>query len=90
MKYEKVIVFFTGALYAWYAIGVAVSVSTWVALIVLLPAIGIITQILTITAVMLFGAPLFYALSKIIWANLFFHYDPVRRRAASGPANARN
>ena len=60
----------------WGEIGVAVCVSVWVALMVLLPDLGIITQIMTIASVMLFGAPLFYALSKIIWANFFFHYDP--------------
>lgn len=79
VKYEKEIGFYTGALYVSYAIGVAVSVSTWVALLVLVPDLGIITQILTIIFVMLFGAPMFYALSKIIWANFFFHYDPSKR-----------
>ena len=76
VKYEKEVGFYTGAMYVSYAIGVAVCVSVWVALMVLLPELGIITQIVAIASVMLFGAPLFYALSKIIWANFFFHYDP--------------
>ena len=75
VKYEKEVGFYTGAMYVSYAIGVAVCVSVWVALMVLLPDLGIITQIVAIASVMLFGAPLFYALSKIIWANMFFHYD---------------
>ena len=28
-----------------------------------------------ITGVMVVGTPLFYALSKIIWANMFFNYQ---------------
>lgn len=66
VKYEKEIGFYTRALYVSYAIGVAVCVSAWVAMLVLVPDLGIITQILTITTVMLFGAPLFHALSEII------------------------
>lgn len=86
VKYEKEVGFYTGAMYVSYAIGVAVCVSVWVALMVLLPDLGIITQIMAIASVMLFGAPLFYALSKIIWANFFFHYDPSKAipRAAQG------
>ncbi len=79
-KYEKEIGFYTGAMYVSYAIGVAVSVSMWVAMLVLLPELGIITQIVTISLVMVIGSPLFYALSKIIWSNLFFNYDPAKAR----------
>jgi len=79
-KYEKEIGFYTGAMYVSYAIGVAVSVSMWVAMLVLLPELGIITQIVAISLVMVIGGPLFYALSKIIWANFFFHYDPSKAR----------
>lgn len=85
VKYEKEVGFYTGALYVSYAIGVAVCVSLWVAMLVLVPDPGIITQVMAIASAMLFGAPLFYALSKITWANFFFHHDPSRatHRAAS-------
>ena len=66
--------FYYGAMYVAYAIGVAVCVSTWVAIMVLRPSMGIIAQILTISGVMILGTPLFYALSKIIWANMFLPY----------------
>ena len=82
VKYEKEIGFYTGAMYVSYAIGVAVCVTLWVAMMVLLPDLGIITQIVSIASVMLFGAPVFYALSKIIWANFFFHYDPAKAALA--------
>ncbi|HEY0978931.1 MAG TPA: DUF983 domain-containing protein [Flavobacteriales bacterium] len=77
-NYEKEIGFYTGAMYVSYAIGVAVCVSLWVAMVVLVPDLPIIAQLLVIGSVMLLGAPWFYALSKIIWANLFFRYDPAR------------
>ena len=67
--------FYYGAMYVAYAIGVAMCVSTWVAMMVLAPHLGVLPQILIISSVMLFGGPLFYALSKIIWANLFFTYE---------------
>ena len=79
VKYEKEPGFFTGAMYVSYAIGVAASVTTWVALVVLLPDLGILPQIITIMSVMLLGSPWFYPLSKIIWANMFFHYKKVER-----------
>lgn len=90
VKFEKEVGFFTGALYVSYAIGVAVSVSTWVAILVLIPQMGIISQIVSIAFVMLFGAPLFYALSKIVWVNLFFHYDPTKRRSHGLPTAVRD
>lgn len=86
-KYEKEIGFYTGAMYVSYAIGVAVCVSIWVAIMVLFPGMGIITQIASIASLMLFGAPFFYALSKIIWANIFFHYDPSKAAPRAAPMN---
>jgi len=74
LKYEKEPGFYTGAMYVSYAIGVAVSASTWVALLVLFPGLGPLQQIISISAVMLFGSPYFYALSKIMWANMFFSF----------------
>lgn len=78
VKYEKEIGFYTGAMYVSYAIGVAVFATVWVAMGVLFPELGVGAQITTIALVMLAGSPLFYALSKIIWANLFFSFDKSR------------
>lgn len=66
--------FYYGAMYVAYAIGVAMCVTAWVAMMVLAPGLGVLPQILIISAVMLLGGPFFYALSKIIWANMFFTY----------------
>lgn len=67
--------FYYGAMYVSYAIGVAVSVAVWVAFYVLWPTAGMWTVLGTIITTLLIGAPWFYATSKIIWANLFFHFD---------------
>ncbi|MFT3884961.1 MAG: DUF983 domain-containing protein [Flavobacteriales bacterium] len=66
--------FYYGAMYVSYALGVAASVTTWVACLVLAPDMSILAEVLLVAATMVFGGPLFYALSKIIWANLFFPY----------------
>jgi hypothetical protein len=74
--------FYYGAMYVAYAIGVAVCVSTWVAIMVLRPDTGLLAQILSICGIMILGTPLFYALSKIIWANMFLPYKGSASREA--------
>ena len=66
--------FYYGAMYVSYAMTVAVAVSMWVAILVLAPDMALDWQVGLIGSVMLLGAPLFYALSKITWANMFFEY----------------
>ncbi len=73
--YSKEPGFYYGAMYVAYGIGVAVCVTTWVVMEVLWPKATMLQQILTISGVMVVGTPLFYALSKIIWANMFFSYQ---------------
>ena len=74
-KFEREPGFFYGAMYVSYAIGVALFVTVWVALAVLAPGMGALGQALSVVGVLLLGSPYYYALSKIIWANMFFHYD---------------
>ncbi|MDC0338093.1 DUF983 domain-containing protein [Flavobacteriales bacterium] len=75
LKYSREPGFYFGAMFVSYALGVALFVAIWVATAVLYPAyssellLGII-----IGAIIILG-PYMYALSKIIWANLFFHYE---------------
>ncbi|MBK8582320.1 MAG: DUF983 domain-containing protein [Flavobacteriales bacterium] len=66
--------FYYGAMYVSYAMTVAVAVSIWVAILVLNPEMDLDWQVGLIGAVMVLGAPLFYALSKITWANMFLEY----------------
>jgi len=74
-KFEREPGFFYGAMYVSYAIAVAMFVTVWVALAVLAPEMGALGQSLAVIGVLLLGSPYYYALSKIIWANMFFHFD---------------
>jgi uncharacterized protein (DUF983 family) len=75
LKYEKEIGFYYGAMYVSYALGVGLFVACWGVFNLFFPDAPITVQIATISAVSLLTGPYFYALSKIIWANLFFGYD---------------
>lgn len=66
--------FYYGAMYVSYAMTVAVAVSIWMAILVLAPDMSLDRQVGLIATVIVLGAPLFYALSKITWANMFFDY----------------
>lgn len=67
--------FYFGAMYVSYALGVALAVSIWVAFLVLAPDAPLPWMIGVIGTAMLLVGPLFYALSKIIWANLFLDFE---------------
>jgi hypothetical protein len=75
LKYEKEIGFYYGAMYVSYGLGVTLFVACWLIFSLFFPGAPIAVQIVTISAVSLLTGPYFYALSKIIWANLFFSYD---------------
>lgn len=75
LKYEKEPGFFYGAMYVSYALGVAQFVTLWVSFNLFFPWLGTYSQIAIVIFVTLALAPMSYALSKIIWANLFYHYD---------------
>lgn len=73
--YSKEPGFYYGAMYVSYALGVALFVACWIAFSFFLPGVATGWQIAIISTLSLIAAPYFYALSKIIWANLFFRYD---------------
>lgn len=66
--------FYFGAMYVSYAMTVAVAVSIWVAIMVLAPDMALHWQVAIIIGVIVLGGPMFYAVSKIVWANMFFDY----------------
>ncbi|WP_245545460.1 DUF983 domain-containing protein [Fluviicola taffensis] len=76
LKYEKEIGFYMGAMYVSYALGVALFVACWVSINLFFPNANVFTQIAVISGLSILLSPYLYALSKIIWANLFFSYDP--------------
>lgn len=75
LKYEKEPGFFQGAMYVSYALGVALFVTLWVSMNLFFTGIDIWTQIFVIIAISVVLTPYLYALSKIIWINLFIKYD---------------
>lgn len=75
LKYEKEPGFYYGAMYVSYALGVALFVTCWTSFNLFFPWLTTGVQIGLIIALSLLAAPYLYALSKIIWANLFFSYD---------------
>lgn len=75
LKYAKEPGFYFGAMYVSYALGVALFVTLWVSFNLFFPSIDLFWQIAIITISFIVLAPYFYALSKIIWANLFISFD---------------
>ncbi len=75
LKYEKEKGFYYGAMYVSYALGVALFVAFWVTFNLFFPRASSFAQITVISSASLILSPYLYALSKIIWANLFFHYE---------------
>lgn len=75
LKYAKEPGFYYGAMYVAYALGVALFVTFWVSFNLFFENVSVGWQIgLIITATILLS-PYLYALSKIIWANMFIRYD---------------
>lgn len=75
LKYSPEPGFYYGAMYVSYALGIALFVSIWVATFVLYPSYSSELLLGLIIGSMILLGPYLYALSKIIWANFFFHYE---------------
>jgi predicted RNA-binding Zn-ribbon protein involved in translation (DUF1610 family) len=79
LKYEKEVGFYYGAMYASYGLAVAEFVICWVGFHFFLPWVSTFWEITFIITLSILTGPLKYALSKIIWANLFFSYKEIRK-----------
>ncbi len=75
LKYAKEPGFYYGALYVSYGLGVGLFVAFWVGFNLFFENVSDFFQIAVITAVVLVLTPYMYALSKIIWANMFISYE---------------
>ena len=73
-KYSKEPGFYYGAMYVAYGLGVANFVGSYLAVYLLNPEAPTSTYIWTIVISLILLTPLYYALSKIIWANMFISY----------------
>ena len=75
LKYAKEPGFYYGAMYVSYALGVALFVGIWMIFYLFFPTLSAWWILSTLTIVTVLLGPYLYALSKIIWANMFIKYD---------------
>ena len=75
LKYEMEPGFYQGAMYVSYALGVALFVTLWVSFNLFFPSLSTGAQVGIVAVASLVLTPIMYALSKIIWANLFIKFD---------------
>jgi len=76
-KYESEPGFYFGALYVSYGLAVGLCVSIFVAVNVLAPDTETTTTVWWVLGGLLLLAPVLYAWSKILWANMFISYKGV-------------
>ncbi len=76
-KYQPEPGFYYGGMYVSYALTVAQSVAVYVALLVLFPSTTQTTRLLWVLGALVVFAPVLYAWSKVLWANLFIAYKGV-------------
>jgi hypothetical protein len=62
-------------MYVAYAIGVALFVTLWTSFNLFITNVSVGFQIFVIITSTVLLSPYIYALSKIIWANMFITYD---------------
>ena len=67
--------FYFGAMYVSYALGVVVFVAIWAGANWFFSDVSVWTQITILTILIVVLSPLIFALSKIIYANIFIHFD---------------
>ena len=75
LKYDMEPGFFQGSYYVSYGLGVALFVAIFVLKMLILPDLAYLSTLILMVVVLLILAPLLFALSKIIWINLFVHFD---------------
>ncbi len=73
-KYGSEPGFYYGGMYVAYGLSVALFVSVYLASLVLLPEASTGMRVGLVLASLVLLGPWLYALSKIIWANLFFTF----------------
>ncbi|HQW85860.1 MAG TPA: DUF983 domain-containing protein [Flavobacteriales bacterium] len=74
-SYHREVGFYYGAMYVSYALAVATFVAVYVAVIVLFPSASAGVLVAAVLGSLVVLGPVLYALSKIIWANLFYSYQ---------------
>ena len=67
--------FFQCFYYVSYGLEVALFVAIFVLKMLILPNLAYLSTLILMVVLLLILAPLLFALSKIIWINLFVHFD---------------
>jgi len=75
LKYSIEPSFYHGSYYVAYALGVALFAIIWVFKMLFFPNAGPTALLITMIISVILLSPLMYALSKIIWANIFLKYE---------------
>lgn len=75
LKYSIEPSFYTGAMYVSYGVGIAFAVATYAILFLLGMANHPLTIFIAIVVVLAFTFPYIGAVSKSMWAHLFFKYN---------------
>lgn len=75
LKYSIEPSFYTGSMYVSYAVGIAFAVAVYVILLILGLADDPLTIFISIVVVLALTFPYIGAVSKSIWAHLFFKFD---------------
>lgn len=65
--------FYFGAMYVSYGLTVGIGIVTSVVMILL--SFSVLTIIITLSAILILLAPLSFRWSRMIWLNMFVHYD---------------
>lgn len=81
-KYEKENGFWYGAMYVSYGLTVGLSAATFVICYLLFPHASVWTYILAIVLVLFALVPVTFRMSRMVWMNLFTHYDPLKAKKA--------
>ena len=77
LKYRLEPSFYFGSMYVAYAVGVALMVIITLISYVISSTFSFLTTFVSICIVMVLLGPYINALSKIIWANMFFSYQEI-------------
>lgn len=66
--------FFYGAMYVAYGLGVATFITVYVAMLILFPDLDISIYFLSVVLALVVTTPYLFAISKSIYANIFYSY----------------
>ncbi len=75
LKYSIEPSFYTGSMYVSYGVGIAVAVAVYVVTLIFRLNLTMLPLFFSIVGVLVLLMPYIAAISKSIWANMFFKYD---------------